>query len=216
MAKFEQARETLISQLRSKGIRDERVLAVLGRTRRERFVSPKFEVRTYEDGPLPIEHGQTISQPYMVALMTECLELTGDESVLEIGTGSGYQSAVLAQLCREVVTIERFESLSATARDALRAEGHRNIRFELGDGTIGVREFAPYDAIIVTAAAPRVPESLYQQLKLTGRMVIPTGGADVQTLQVVEKRSAGPSIRDICGCRFVKLIGAEGWQDHSG
>lgn len=200
-----------MSQLRSKGIRDERVLTVLGQTRREKFVLPKFQKRTYDDGALPIEHGQTISQPYMVAIMTECLALNGDESVLEIGTGSGYQTAVLSQLCCEVVTIERVAALSTRAREVLGNEGYCNIRFEVGDGTLGVPEFAPYDAILVTAGAPQMPTSLYEQLKLNGRMVIPTGGSDMQSLQVVKKLKDGPSVRYVCDCRFVKLIGSEGW-----
>jgi protein-L-isoaspartate(D-aspartate) O-methyltransferase len=165
----------------------------------------------YEDTALPIGSGQTISQPYIVALMTEALRLTGDEKVLEIGTGSGYQAAVLCRLCRELVTVERLPELSEAAREKLESVGCHNVRYYIGDGTLGCPEEAPFDAILVTAAAPEMPAPLYEQLKPGGRLLIPIGDESLQTLMRIERRDPAPLVEDLCACRFVKLIGAAGW-----
>lgn len=178
---------------------------------RERFVPPDLWDRAYENSALPIEAGQTISQPLMVASMTQELELNGHERVLEIGTGSGYQTAILAELAREVITIERIEALAAPARERLEDLGYSNIEFHVGDGTLGWPAGAPYDAILVTAGAPRYPQPLYGQLAMGGRLVVPVGDESTQTLQVVTRTELGPHIRDAGGCRFVRLIGAAGW-----
>lgn len=204
--------QALRKQLEAHGITDDRVLDVIERTHRDRFVPDELRDHAYDDSALPIGAGQTISQPYIVALMTQSLELEGDERVLEIGTGSGYQAAILAQLCAEVVTIERLPELSETARKILAEEGFTNIRFRDGDGTLGWPEFAPYDGILVTAAAPAVPEPLFEQLKPGGRMIIPVGDEDSQRLLCIEKQANGDAwSRELCGCRFVKLIGESGW-----
>lgn len=201
----------LIEILRRKGIDDERVLAAVENTPRELFVPAASREAAYDDRALAIGGGQTISQPYMVALMTQELALAGEELVLEIGTGSGYQTAVLAQLCRRVVTIERMPELASRARHVLAAQGFENIEFHIGDGTHGWAGAAPYDAIIVTAAAPAIPGELYAQLVLGGRLVIPVGTAAVQTLQVITRGADEAQIEDVCECCFVKLIGDEGW-----
>ena len=193
------------------GIDDRRVLDAIFATRRDLFVPSEYQDRAYDDNALPIGSGQTISQPYMVALMTQELGLTGEEVVLEIGTGSGYQAAILAQLCRKVVTIERLRELSEEAQTTLTELGHTNIDFWVGDGTLGCPSRAPFDGITVTAAAPEVPSPLYNQLKPGGRLVIPVGDASAQTLIVVTRQETGPLVRNVCGCRFVKLIGAAGW-----
>ncbi len=210
---IEDLQEQLRRQLEARGIHDGRVLSVIGRTHRELFVPEYLREQAYLDDALPIAAGQTISQPYIVALMTQELGLTGDERVLEIGTGSGYQAAILSQLCREVVTVERIGLLSEQAREVLDRLGYRNIEFYVGDGTLGWPARAPYDGIIVTAAAPRIPDPLYEQLAEGGRMVIPVGDEAAQTLLVVERHDPEPLIRESCGCRFVKLIGAAGWPD---
>ncbi|MEX2316067.1 MAG: protein-L-isoaspartate(D-aspartate) O-methyltransferase [Pirellulales bacterium] len=210
---IEVQQEQLRRQLEARGIQDQRVLTVIGRTHRELFVPENVREQAYLDDALPIAAGQTISQPYIVALMTQELGLTGDERVLEIGTGSGYQAAILSQLCREVVTVERIEQLSAQAREVLDRLGYRNIEFYVGDGTLGWLARAPYDGIIVTAAAPKIPTPLYEQLTEGGRMVIPVGDEAAQTLLVVERHDPEPFVREACGCRFVKLIGAAGWPE---
>jgi len=208
---FAEARAQLVEELRRKGIQDERVLEAIGRTRRERFVPEALQTQAYEDRALPIGSGQTISQPFIVALMTEALELQGDETVLEIGTGSGYQAAIVSQLCSRVVTIERLPELSEVARRVLEAEGYTNIIYAVGDGTLGWPQHAPYDGILVTAAAPLVPPSLYAQLAPGGRMVIPVGDETSQELQVITRTAEGPRVRSLCDCAFVKLIGQEAW-----
>jgi len=200
-------------ELQRRGITDALVLLAIQNTRRDLFVPQEIRHQAYDDNALPIGSGQTISQPYMVALMTQCLQLSGAEKVLEIGTGSGYQAAVLSQLCRELVTIERLPELSAAAEATLSSLGYDNIEYRVGDGTLGCPERAPFEAIIVTAAAPDVPAPLYRQLSLGGRLAIPVGDADMQTLKVIRKQPGGPSVHDECDCRFVKLIGAAGWPE---
>lgn len=209
----EREREHLKRQLENRGISDRRVLEAIGSVPRHRFVPPESRSQAYDDNALPIGSGQTISQPYMVALMTQELCLSGDERVLEIGTGSGYQAAVLAVLAREVVTIERFPELSQEAQSVLGEIGYENIEFRVGDGTLGCPDRAPYDGIIVTAGAPDVPAPLYKQLNEGGRLIIPIGDDFQQMLQVIEKRGGRPVTTDVCACRFVKLIGDAGWPE---
>ena len=205
------AREEMVArQLAARDIRDERVLEAFRRVPRHRFVPPEIRASAYVDHPMPIGSGQTISQPYMVALMTQCLELEGAERVLEIGTGSGYQAAILAELAREVYSIERQESLAARASAVL--DGYPNIHITVGDGTEGWPEHAPYDGIIVTAGAPDAPPPLLDQLADGGRLVIPVGGSFSQTLLVYTRRGAIFDDRAVCGCVFVPLIGKYGWK----
>ena len=206
-----QQQQALRATLKSRGISDERVLDVIAATRRDLFVPEHLRERAYEDNALPIGAEQTISQPYIVALMSQELSLCGGETVLEIGTGSGYQTAVLAQLCRKVVTIERLAELAKPARRILDELGYRNIDYWTGDGTLGCPERAPFDGIIVTAAAPAMPQPLYDQLSDGGRMVIPIGNESSQTMEVITKTPSGPQSRSSCDCRFVKLFGAAGW-----
>lgn len=201
---------SLRRQLERRGIRDQRVLDAIERTRRDLFVPQRVRHRAYEDTALPIEFDQTISQPYIVALMTEALGLTGVETVLEVGTGSGYQTAILAQLCRTVTTIERIPSLSEAARNVLGTLNVQNVDYRVGDGTLGCADCAPFDGILVTAASPSMPEPLYGQLKTGGAMVVPVGDASIQSLQLILKGQS-PQVRELCGCRFVKLIGEAGW-----
>ena len=200
-------------QLIGRGIRDRRVLDAMGKVPRHLFVEEALRSRAYGDYPLPIGEKQTISQPYMVALMTESLELKGNEKVLEIGTGSGYQSAVLAELCEKVYSVERIKSLAVKARDRLYSLGYLNIAIQIFDGTYGWIEHAPYDAIIVTAGAPDIPKSLIDQLAVGGRMVIPIGDEFSQTLVKLEKGRDGITTTNICGCVFVKLVGNQGWKE---
>ena len=200
-------------QLIGRGIRDRRVLDAMGKVPRHLFVEEALRSRAYGDYPLPIGEKQTISQPYMVALMTESLELKGNEKVLEIGTGSGYQSAVLAELCEKVYSVERIKSLAVKARDRLDSLGYLNIAIKIFDGTYGWIEHAPYDAIIVTAGAPDIPKSLIDQLAVGGRMVIPIGDEFSQTLVKLEKGRDGITTTNICGCVFVKLVGNQGWKE---
>lgn len=211
--RFDRDRRSLWEALRARGVTDDRVFAALAAVPRERFVSPELFDRAYENSALPIAAGQTISQPLMVASMTQELALQGDESVLEIGTGSGYQTALLAELARHVVTIERVPELAASARRLLESLGYRNITFHIGDGSLGWPSAAPYDAIIVTAGAPDFPAPLYKQLAHGGRLVIPVGSEAEQTLRVVTKTERGPQIRDAGGCRFVRLIGEAAWPE---
>lgn len=198
-------------QLIARDIVDERVLKAMDCVPREAFVSEALRARAYEDSPLPIGEEQTISQPYMVALMTELLRLKGDEKVLEIGTGSGYQTAILAELAGKVFSIERSFTLSQKARKNLENLGYTNVLLRVGDGTIGWAEFAPYDRIIVTAGAPDVPQSLLKQLSEGGIMVVPAGDRAHQDLKVITKTKSGLDIRSGGGCVFVPLIGREGW-----
>jgi protein-L-isoaspartate(D-aspartate) O-methyltransferase len=198
-------------QIRARGIRDERLLAVMEEIPRHRFLPPHLADRAYEDGPLPIGEGQTISQPYIVAQMTQALRLAGTEKVLEIGTGSGYQTAILCRLAGEVVTVERYAVLHATAEELLRELGIVNVRFRVGDGTMGVPEDAPFDRILVTAAAPEIPPPLFEQLAEGGILVIPVGGRWEQELVRVRKESGKAKTEYLGGCRFVPLVGQWGF-----
>ena len=211
---YESERKIMVEeQLAGRGIRDRRVLDAMGKVPRHLFVEEALRSRAYGDYPLPIGEKQTISQPYMVALMTESLELKGNEKVLEIGTGSGYQSAVLAELCEKVYSVERIKSLAVKARDRLDSLGYLNVAIKIFDGTYGWIEHAPYDAIIVTAGAPDIPKSLIDQLAVGGRMVIPIGDEFSQTLVKLEKGRDGITTTNICGCVFVKLVGNHGWKE---
>ncbi len=201
--------------MRERGIGDERVLAAMEAVPRERFVPAEYRDAAFDDHALPIASGQTISQPYMVALMTEALALCGDESVLEIGTGSGYQAAILSRLCRRLVSIERIDELSQAARNILDELGCANVELILGDGSLGWWPGAPYQGIIVTAGAPEIPRPLYDQLAEGRRLVIPIGTGRPQVLNIVTKRPDGPLVVDSCECSFVPLIGAAGWPQSS-
>jgi protein-L-isoaspartate(D-aspartate) O-methyltransferase len=198
-------------QLRERDIADERVLAAMERVPRDLFVPPDVRDRAYDDAALPIGAGQTISQPYMVALICEALALRGTERVLDVGTGSGYQAAVLAELAREVDTIERIPELAEAARANLAAAGYRNVHVHVGDGTRGLPERAPFAAIAVAAAAPDLPPSLYEQLEPRGRLVIPVGRRRVQRLELVIRSPEGPAVVKSVPCRFVPLVGEEGF-----
>ena len=210
--KLERARRELLAELRALGIRDERVLSAMARVPRHLFVPPELVPYAYEDRPLPIGAGQTISQPYIVALSTQALELSPQDRVLEIGTGSGYQAAVLAELAGEVYTVERLPELSQAARERLERLGYRNLHFRVGDGTKGWPDEAPFDAILVTAAAPKVPQSLVEQLAEGGRLVIPIGGRESQDLWLMRRRTRRLEKVYLCPCTFVPLIGEEGWR----
>ena len=198
--------------LARRGIRDERVLAAIAAVPRERFVPADVQRQAYADRALPIGHDQTISQPYMVAAMLEALELDGGR-VLDVGTGSGYQAAVLAELADDVVTIERVPELAERARATLAAAGYGRVDVRVGDGTLGVPERAPYDGIVVAAAAPSVPEALYGQLAPGGHLVVPVGTVREQWLEVVERGEDGPRRRRTVPCRFVPLLGSEGFDE---
>jgi protein-L-isoaspartate(D-aspartate) O-methyltransferase len=199
------------TQLRKRGIHDARVLKAMGRIPRHEFVSQEFRSLAYGDHPIPIDESQTISQPFIIALMLQALSLDGSESVLEVGTGSGYQTALLAVLARFVYSIERYATLAHGAEPILARLGLSNLRVVVGDGTRGLREFAPFDAIVVSAAAPNVPPSLLDQLSSRGRMVIPVGPPQAQELQLVHKQDGKAVFEALDGCRFVPLIGAEGY-----
>lgn len=198
-------------QLRARGIGDKRLLVVMGQVARHRFVAPTLEKEAYADHPLPIGEGQTISQPYIVALMSEALSLSGNEKVLEIGTGSGYQTAILAELASTVITIERSSSLSHAAQQRLQRLGHRNVRFLVGDGTVGLPEEAPFDRILATGSLPRIPPELLRQLAENGILVLPVGSKALQRLMQVIRSGSSHTKRDLGACRFVPLIGKEGW-----
>lgn len=199
-------------QLVSRGIVDPQILRAFNRVSRDRFVPKKYKDSAYGDFPLPIGQGQTISQPLMVAIMTQGLQLYGKEKVLEIGTGSGYQAAILAELAAKVFTVERVPNLAKKAEKILRELGYSNIKFKIADGTMGWKEFAPYDAIVVTAGTPIVPKPLIKQLKVGGRLVIPLGGNVNQILTVVKKYRNRIETSETCGCIFVPLVGKYGWR----
>jgi protein-L-isoaspartate(D-aspartate) O-methyltransferase len=205
-------RERMVQeQLRSRNITDDRVLAVMSEVPRHCFVDDAMRGRAYGDHPLPIGAGQTISQPYIVAAMTQALRLTGAEIVLEIGTGSGYQAAILSRLCSQVYTVERINSLLAGARKTFDKLRFYNIRSKLDDGTIGWPENSPYDSIIVTAGGPSIPEPLIEQLADPGRLIIPVGNQHVQDLQLLEKKEGQIEVTSLASVRFVDLVGEYGW-----
>ena len=200
-------RQRMVDQhLRARGITDDRVLEAMARVPRHEFAPPRFRNQAYEDHPLPIGEGQTISQPYIVAIMLEALALTPADRVLEVGTGSGYVTALLAQLTAEVISIERHRALADSATEVLSRLGYQNVRVIVGDGSRGFAEAAPYNAIIVSAAAPELPHELVEQLAEGGRLIIPVGWEDSQQLQLIEKRNGQlrTSLRELC--RFVPLI----------
>jgi protein-L-isoaspartate(D-aspartate) O-methyltransferase len=200
-------------QLRRRGISDQRVLEAMAKIPRDAFVSPEYQASAYEDRPLPIGEGQTISQPYMVAVMTQSLGLKGEERVLEIGTGSGYQTALLAELAKAIFTIERIQALIHRAEESLQRLGYKNIFFLRGDGTEGWPEKAPFDGIMVTAGAPEIPQTLTSQLTDGGRLVIPVGPRYSQTLCQVTRKGNQFTEEEVTGCVFVPLVGAYGWKE---
>ena len=199
-------------QLMNRGIHDEHVLKVMSEVPRHMFIPETYKHAAYEDCPLPIGEGQTISQPYMVAIMTQCLELKGEEKVLEIGTGSGYQAAILSKLAGRVYTIERHEVLALRAIKVMKEMGYNNVDVIIGDGSMGLPDTAPFQGIIVTACAPHIPKSLIDQLDFAGRLVIPIGDPYNQTLHTIIKTGKGIESRRILECAFVPLIGEEGWK----
>lgn len=205
----------LLDEINRSGVRNRRVLEAIAAVPREEFVSPNLVHQAWENRALSIESGQTISQPLIVGLMTQALDLTGNERILEIGTGSGYQAAILSELGSEVITVERFPNLAESARQRLDRLGYQNIRVVVGDGTLGWPDEAPYDGIIVTAAAPHLPRPLEEQLsqKPGSRIVIPIGRADEQDLIVYERKETGFREMNLGPVRFVPLIGDEGWQE---
>ena len=215
--KFDREKEVkylIERELKPEGIKDERVILALYNVKREKFIPESLRNRAYGNYPLPIGENQTISQPYIVALMTQALDVQSTDKVLEIGTGTGYQAAILAELASVVYSIERIESLSMKARTNLYSQGYSNVFLIVADGTVGLPEYAPFNKIIITAAAPDIPETLISQLKNGGKMVIPVGGRAVQDLQLIEKALNGRIYKStLCGCRFVPLIGTEGWKD---
>jgi protein-L-isoaspartate(D-aspartate) O-methyltransferase len=201
----------ITQQLLTRGIKDARALQAMRQVPRHRFVPERYRAMAYDDMPLPIGQEQTISQPLMVALMTEALQLSGSERVLEIGTGSGYQAAILGRLASVIFSLERLAALAVQARATLAALGIKNVHVLEGDGSLGLPEHAPYDAILVTAGAPKVPQPLIDQLNVGGRLVIPVGDRLEQTLMRVRKTDQGLRTEHLGGCRFVPLIGLLGW-----
>ena len=210
---FREVRQLMVeTQIKRRGVRDPRVLAAMGKIPRHLFVPMPLWEQAYSDYPLPIGENQTISQPYIVALMTETLELTGSEKVLELGTGSGYQAAILAELAAQVFTIERLPSLARAAEHILKDLGYTNVQVRVSDGTLGWVEEAPFEGILVTAGSPQVPPPLVEQLAMGGRLVIPVGDSYTQTLTRVRRTPEGLKHEYLGGCRFVKLIGRHGWE----
>jgi len=210
---FRQARLDMVkTQIASRGIKDGRVLEAMREIPRHLFVPTAFAEKAYTDHPLPIGEEQTISQPYMVALMTELLELKGDEKVLEIGTGSGYQTALLSRLVFKVCTVERRQKLLVTARKILEDLRYKNIAMKIADGTLGWKDYAPYDAIMVTAGGPELSKPLFDQLRIGGRMVAPIGDEKKQVLHIFVKTPKGMRETKHSACTFVKLIGEYGWE----
>ena len=211
---YEHQRHLMVNdQLRARGIRDERVLNAMETVERHLFVDEHLRDKAYADCALPIAEGQTISQPYMVALMTELLELKGDETVLEIGTGSGYQSAVLSLLASEVFSVERIPLLASRAEKLLKELNYNNVHVIVSDGTMGLPEHAPFDGIIVTAGAPEVPQEYLDQLNMHGRLVIPVGSRYSQVLYQIRKTPGGIRKTVSTACVFVPLVGKSGWED---
>jgi protein-L-isoaspartate(D-aspartate) O-methyltransferase len=210
--RFAVERQAMVgAQLRARGIRDERVLDAMARVPRHQFVAERYRNQAYEDHPIPIGEGQTISQPYIVALMLDALFLDPSSSALEIGTGSGYETAVLAELAARVYSVERYPQLAREAEATLARLGYRNVTIFVGDGSQGLPALAPFDAIVVSAAAAQIPAPLFEQLREGGRMIIPVGPADAQELQLVRKMQGQPVIVRLEGCRFVPLIGGQSY-----
>jgi len=216
MDRYAKQRKKMVdSQIRSRGVRDERVLRAMEKIPRHLFIDEGLIDQAYNDNPLPIGDKQTISQPYIVALMTEALELKGREKVLELGTGSGYEAAILAELADRVFTIERIASLAQKARKLLESLNYYNVVIRVGDGTYGWREESPFDAIAVSAGSPSIPRMLVEQLAIGGRLVIPVGSRYSQSLIKITRLSENPDDvkrEDLGGCRFVNLIGEHGWK----
>ena len=214
MTRYEQYRHRMVEhQIRKRGVRNARVLAAMEKVPRHEFVLPSSREHAYEDSPLSIGKGQTISQPYMVALMTECASPKPEDRVLEVGTGSGYQTAILAELAREVYSIERIPELAERAEALLCRLGYTNVTIQTGDGSKGCSERAPFDVIVVTAGAPEIPDPLVEQLEDGGRLVIPIGSAHHQTLYTVTKEHYKIRKEERTGCVFVPLIGMFGWEE---
>jgi protein-L-isoaspartate(D-aspartate) O-methyltransferase len=207
-----QRRKMVDWQLRGRGIRDARVLDAMTRVPRHEFVAPEFRAQAYDDHPLPIGEEQTVSQPYIVAAMLESLALEPSATVLEVGTGSGYQTALLAELAQRVFSVERLAGLAESAADRLARLGYGNVTVVVGDGSLGLPEHAPYDAIVVSAAAPKIPQPLFDQLQEGGRMIIPVGPAYGQELQFVRKQEGLAASTSLDACRFVPLIGEQGYK----
>jgi protein-L-isoaspartate(D-aspartate) O-methyltransferase len=216
MDRYSKQRKKMVdAQIRSRGVRDERVLRAMEKIPRHLFVDEGLIDQAYSDSPLPIGEKQTISQPYIVAIITEALELKGSEKVLELGTGSGYQAAILAELADRVFTIERIASLAQKARKLLESLNYYNVVIRVGDGTYGWREESPFDAIAVSAGSPSIPRTLVEQLAIGGRLVIPVGDRYSQNLIKLTRLSENPDDvkkEDLGGCRFVNLIGEHGWK----
>lgn len=211
---FERLRMQMVQiQLQLRGISDSRVLRAFMEVPRHKFVLPEYIKEAYEDYPLPIGFGQTISQPYMVATMTEALKLRGGEKALEVGAGSGYQAAILGKLCREVYAIEQIPELGERAKKTIEALGYTNVHIVIGDGTLGLPENAPYDAIVVSAAAPDIPPPLVEQLSEGGRLVIPVGSQYSQVLVRITKEGEILRREELCACVFVPLMGKYGWSE---
>jgi len=208
-----QRAEMIEKQLRRRGVDDSGVLAAMAAVKRDEFVPKEFRQRAYEDAPLPIGEGQTISQPYIVAAMTAALHLKGTERVLEIGTGCGYQAAIFSSLAKIVFTIESRSELASSATARLDRLGFENVHVHCGDGTLGLPELAPFDAILVAAAAPSVPEPLRAQLAEGGRLILPVGDAENQELLYIERHGNSLETRTLEACRFVPLIGYHGWKE---
>ena len=212
MKDYDGARAELIKYLDTE-IRDKRVIAAMSHIPREQFVPPESRHLAYEDGPLPIGWEQTISQPCIIALMTEALKLKGKEKVLEVGTGSGYQTAILSELVAKIISVERVPALAESARQTLDSLGYNNIEIHIAEETLGWQKESPYDAVMVTAAAPEIPDDLLAQLVIGGRMVIPVGSRYSQELYKVTKQKNKNQVQNLGGCRFVSLIGKGAWQN---
>ncbi len=212
----EMRRRMVIDQLSGRDIKDKLVLDIFEKVPRHKFTDPKFYKDAYSDFPLPIENEQTISQPYIVALMAQLLDIKKSDRILEIGTGSGYQAAILAELANQVFSVERLKNLTEKAMAVLEEMGYKNIIFNTGDGTIGWEDFSPFDKIVVSASAKFVPETLVKQLKSPGKLVMPVGPRISQRLLVIEKTAKGEVLeKEICGCVFVPLIGKYGWEGNN-